>query len=687
MVDKTQLINALRSTERCLSEVEKTAALFNEVSKQEIEGLIRIFIDEGEDKALGILLNICAVKRIKLDPYLLADTLRVVHNPIDFIYPYRDQCKETITPLLDVAQAEDISVERQVLALRLVTEFALIHNDKQKIIKKLLLKLSKKRWLSDSCRLLLNETQYLYDRDEYDDKFKRMTQLDIIKELPREKPHVVTGGFFTVRRSVPKVGRNDPCPCGSGKKYKKCCYEKDQELLRDASPYEGITMTQAQSSPGLVEGVDVISEMRAYQLKKLKPVDLNNDQLLEAYKCLDTYGLREQAFEMLLELKGRSGMDQIAVNHMHDLLWSVLEAGDLELIKKIEKCLLPDQYDRKKTEFIIDLIENRDRYSLLEKRCHEALTGDEEAWKWGNPLVDLSYDFEKNFPALSIIFSRAAIVDKPNNFFDNDMLLEVIHNGRLDLDIDPWDDPIEEFMDWADEKNDTEHQIKEKEKEINELRRKLSESDHRMSDKDRELREKMIELETIVSQINREKKEKIISPVAVANSGQTSSVQSMEQRNAVNRLKQHISNLKMEISAQQDERRRLRDQLRDMRKKTEIQKPLLVTDDPDAGQKPEFERTPKKIPVPEYSDEFKASCNNMPPAIVSKALHAIAEFASQSPSIHHQVKSIEGLTDVYRVRIGLHHRLMIKWEKGPRLKALDLINRESLDTWIKRYAG
>jgi len=25
-----------------------------------------------------------------------------------------------------------------------------------------------------------------------------------------------------VRRG-PKVGRNDPCPCGSGKKYKKCC--------------------------------------------------------------------------------------------------------------------------------------------------------------------------------------------------------------------------------------------------------------------------------------------------------------------------------------------------------------------------------------------------------------------------------------------------------------------------------
>jgi SEC-C motif-containing protein len=27
----------------------------------------------------------------------------------------------------------------------------------------------------------------------------------------------------TIVREEPKVGRNDPCPCGSGKKYKHCC--------------------------------------------------------------------------------------------------------------------------------------------------------------------------------------------------------------------------------------------------------------------------------------------------------------------------------------------------------------------------------------------------------------------------------------------------------------------------------
>ena len=30
-------------------------------------------------------------------------------------------------------------------------------------------------------------------------------------------------GERPVVREEPKVGRNDPCPCGSGKKYKKCC--------------------------------------------------------------------------------------------------------------------------------------------------------------------------------------------------------------------------------------------------------------------------------------------------------------------------------------------------------------------------------------------------------------------------------------------------------------------------------
>ena len=40
------------------------------------------------------------------------------------------------------------------------------------------------------------------------------------KEFPR---HGKGAGGPPVRREAPKLGLNDPCPCGSGKKWKKCC--------------------------------------------------------------------------------------------------------------------------------------------------------------------------------------------------------------------------------------------------------------------------------------------------------------------------------------------------------------------------------------------------------------------------------------------------------------------------------
>jgi hypothetical protein len=52
------------------------------------------------------------------------------------------------------------------------------------------------------------------------------------------------------------VGRNDPCPCGSGKKYKKCCFAKDEakhsaELAaRAAAPAPSAEAPKAAKRPG-----------------------------------------------------------------------------------------------------------------------------------------------------------------------------------------------------------------------------------------------------------------------------------------------------------------------------------------------------------------------------------------------------------------------------------------------------
>lgn len=86
---------------------------------------------------------------------------------------------------------------------------------------------------------------YLEGRVKDDDKIKDPRQLllpdhleklkeidenwwdEIEKEklLPKVAHSSDDEGTYT--RETPKVGRNDPCPCGSGKKYKKCCLNKE----------------------------------------------------------------------------------------------------------------------------------------------------------------------------------------------------------------------------------------------------------------------------------------------------------------------------------------------------------------------------------------------------------------------------------------------------------------------------
>ena len=46
---------------------------------------------------------------------------------------------------------------------------------------------------------------------------------NLLKQL--EKTGIDTSKL-TKRQNLPKVGRNEPCPCGSGNKYKKCCLRK-----------------------------------------------------------------------------------------------------------------------------------------------------------------------------------------------------------------------------------------------------------------------------------------------------------------------------------------------------------------------------------------------------------------------------------------------------------------------------
>ena len=62
--------------------------------------------------------------------------------------------------------------------------------------------------------MLKADADYLYGLEQWETVLGEEKMVQIAKEYRQSK---------TVRRAAPKIGRNDPCPCGSGKKYKHCC--------------------------------------------------------------------------------------------------------------------------------------------------------------------------------------------------------------------------------------------------------------------------------------------------------------------------------------------------------------------------------------------------------------------------------------------------------------------------------
>ena len=89
-------------------------------------------------------------------------------------------------------------------------------------------------WVEDSrtdyefCRQWYEERSYFPTPDDLDDDDGLEDDFDDGESLADDEfdddfADVAPG---TIVREEPKIGRNDPCPCGSGKKYKKCCLHK-----------------------------------------------------------------------------------------------------------------------------------------------------------------------------------------------------------------------------------------------------------------------------------------------------------------------------------------------------------------------------------------------------------------------------------------------------------------------------
>jgi uncharacterized protein YecA (UPF0149 family) len=77
----------------------------------------------------------------------------------------------------------------------------------------------------------MSSEQIIRFEDEYPDAGQLLSEICKLNSLLPKKDRMVVD-FDTgevkpaIRRVVKGPGRNDPCTCGSGKKFKKCCLNK-----------------------------------------------------------------------------------------------------------------------------------------------------------------------------------------------------------------------------------------------------------------------------------------------------------------------------------------------------------------------------------------------------------------------------------------------------------------------------
>jgi hypothetical protein len=296
-------------------------------------------------------------------------------------------------------------------------------------------------------------------------------------------------------------------------------------------------------------------------------------------------------------------------------------------------------------------------------------------------------------PALSVVFGRAAILSEPERMFDNEVLFDSIEKNRIALDLEPWGDPLEAYLDWLNESSREKSLDRAKDKKIEELHAQLAAARGKSDMAIQDLRRKELELADLekalkkVSSSAQSFPEKLPVARAVEPPGYFSAGPEAENRQQVTALRKKIELLKDEIRSQQGSRQQLRRQLQEANQRLSSQaaggeeQPAFPAGEEAAEPAGPI---PKKIQIPEFSTSFRKGCEHLPQPVVAKALLAAAGFAARDEAVLRQTATIERLPGYFRIRVGIHHRLLIRQIPGESLQIVDIIPRQNLETWIRQ---
>ncbi|MEN9576510.1 MAG: hypothetical protein RL514_4365 [Verrucomicrobiota bacterium] len=494
----------------------------------------------------------------------------------------------------------------------------------------------------------------------------------IHKLVPAAPPKVLAQGF-TMRRSVARVGRNEPCPCGSGKKYKHCCIAKDEERLHFSTDVAGKTVDEVLAEPEPHLTVFKLQRAEVHEALGWDPRKLKPELQEEYFVKLAASHLLDRAVEAF-EILGWAQEREVAWKHVSYFVGHAWRKDLALRLMKLRPATAGSEADLF-LAFRLSLAEDNPvaQLELLEQGALKLMQTEDE-----QELMNFAHGLVMSkFGALGILVARSMVplLERKRVTFLYDRLLDA--RDRLNL---PPDDPFGEIM---DERFRVKDHGEGKEAEA------LREAQHRLDEKAGEVRV----LKEGLERLHGELKAREQAPVKDVAPTVPSAVAPVDEH-ALQELRRKVEGLKSALKERHLERNELRRELQKAQANLEtLRSPAAapaagrVEDPHDAESEadlllPPEPPTPQPVRLIEFPKDFHAGLNSLPRAVARGTLTMLGRLAAGEAAAFVGIVRLKACHGIFRQRIGSDFRLLFRLLPD-RVQVVDLIPRQDLLRRIK----
>ncbi|MES2661109.1 MAG: SEC-C metal-binding domain-containing protein [Verrucomicrobiota bacterium] len=503
------------------------------------------------------------------------------------------------------------------------------------------------------------------------DGFMRIAKGPILDLVPAEP--VLNHAGFTMRRSVESIGRNESCPCGSGKKYKRCCVESDRQRLSQSSDVAGKTRQEMRAAPAEFLTMARLEKLHPPEMARIDPLELD-EELVDYYlKKLGALGMLGEAAEAMESLGWSDGIAEGWEFIMR--FATIADRKDVvERLIKFRGESDPEQEIQVPPDTILLLAKDdpAETLKVLEEMATAALRS-----KVGDELAQVADSLLRStLPALGILVARGVIpvLDTKSAVATLDGLLAT--RARLELSDD---EPYSEIMEMILARKSAAASRKNAEA--------LRIANQKLEAKAGEVRKMKQSIEEMKHEIARREK-LAASPLEKDKKPTAADEQSLQD------LRSKVRFLKDSLKERHEERANLRrdlektltelDTLRDQQARNEPHaQPMDAIDPEDSQILPGEVEGNQPLRIIEFPKKFHRTLEELPKQVGKGAMVLLGRLAAGEPTAFMGVVRLKACPDTLRVRIGIDHRLLFRLLPDS-VQVVDLINRRDLESRIKQ---